>query len=606
MNFIRNRKIATKILILVVPIVLTACFVLFQYAYQVNRLSKEEEKIYYTTLYTNAALILNADRDYYQAKVAEQGLLLDTGALDEEAKSNLLKDYDENAGQVQERVDTAMANLSAEKEVYSEFTNSATGQTMEQLYQKFNSEFAEWKAMYDPKTGEGDPQAKEVIFEQCREELNSMTDLLDEYSAYAHQKMKHEINLSIYSLLASVIVVIVIISVMNMFIIRYIKINFEKLTGNMHALADKDLTFDAHDTNSKDELGVLANSIASLIQSLREIIMQMVKTSDQLAIASNSMRYNSDEVTSSMNEIAKTVGEIAEGASSQAEDAERLVTEISNLGEAVNKSLDSAQGLSKASSKIKIASENGLNSVNELEEITLQNQGSFQSIFNIIDTTSVSAGKIKEAITLISSIAKSTKLLALNASIEAASAGEAGKGFAVVADEIRKLSEQTRNSTASIDGILGELSDNIQTAVNQSAVVKDAVIKQTVSVNDTKNKYMAIVQELETINNEIEMLNGISNEMEHSRAKVADFGSNVSAISEEYAASTEETSATTEEVLAAMTNINQIGQEVDMLVVDLKSIIDKFKIAGDPAKIITEDFPLPGKKEKKFKFSKTL
>jgi methyl-accepting chemotaxis protein len=126
--------------------------------------------------------------------------------------------------------------------------------------------------------------------------------------------------------------------------------------------------------------------------------------------------------------------------------------------------------------------------------------------------------------------------------------------------------------------MLTELTVDIRTASLQGEAVKVAVKLQTSSVNDTKSKYLAIVKTVDNINKEITALNQVSKDMEQSRAIVADFGSNVSAISQEYAASTEETSATTEEVLAAMTSINQIGIEIDNLVSELKQLIDRFKL----------------------------
>lgn len=73
-----------------------------------------------------------------------------------------------------------------------------------------------------------------------------------------------------------------------------------------------------------------------------------------------------------------------------------------------------------------------------------------------------SAGRISDAISLISQIAGQTNLLALNATIEASRAGEAGRGFAVVADEVKRLATRSLEATATISDVLTSVQTSAQ------------------------------------------------------------------------------------------------------------------------------------------------
>jgi len=100
--------------------------------------------------------------------------------------------------------------------------------------------------------------------------------------------------------------------------------------------------------------------------------------------------------------------------------------------------------------------------------------------------------KIEEVLGFVTQIAAETKMLGLNAAIEAARAGDAGRGFGVVAEEIRKLSDQSRDTVVSIQ----QLTDQIKQQLEHARRVSEQTLRASEEQAAATQEIAASIQDL--------------------------------------------------------------------------------------------------------------
>lgn len=328
----------------------------------------------------------------------------------------------------------------------------------------------------------------------------------------------------------------------------------------------------------KDETGMMSRAVAELRNQLMGVVSDLRDQSQRLFNASDSLNTNASETASTVEQVEKAVAEISDGASSQADETQKATENVILMGNMVEETAQEVDDLISNANQMKLSSDEASATLLELEKINAQAKQAIDVIHEQTNTTNESAMKIREATSLITSIAEETNLLSLNASIEAARAGEQGRGFAVVAGQIQKLAEQSNESARQIEGIIDSLIEDSQKSVETMDEVKEIMDKQISSVEKTDEIFGQVKEGIAASIDGVNRIADKTRRLDEARVNVVDVVQNLTAIAQENAASTEETSASVTEVSNIVYNISENASQLKHVADGLEQNMNIFKM----------------------------
>ena len=167
-------------------------------------------------------------------------------------------------------------------------------------------------------------------------------------------------------------------------------------------------------------------------------------------------------------------------------------------------------GMNNATEKeLIINAESASYSAQEISKTTEDLASSATLLAQVVEELNMIQGQVMEQVTktdeilnFINEVAATSKMLGLNAAIEAARAGDAGRGFAVVAEEIRKMAENSSQSVKQIREILNRIRDSVlsmEKKVNDSSEVSQRQAAASQEIASTVQQFASSLDKIDRI-----------------------------------------------------------------------------------------------------------
>lgn len=575
-----NIKVGYKMLfLLIVPIIAIAITSTVS-VINIDSISQGLVKDLYEETHSSMSLILNADRDFYQALTAQMNM---HAATDDAAIKANKDSYYENAKQTTDRMNEAYKIMLVDKASFEVYKHKVSNLTVFELFEAFNKDYATWYGLFNAETNSIADEGKFLsTFDTARERMNQIEEVLEEYGA----AVIAESNKNVADTKIFIIIVTLAAAAFSLIFGILIIRNIEKRTKKALELIKKTANLDLGEykeydkyINGKDEFGLIINAEANVRKELTHVIKEVandaIDVNKVVGLTNTSMAHLGEEI----DDISATTEELSAGMEETAASIQEMNATSNEIERATELIAEKAKEGSRAADDIS-------KRANALNTSFSASQESAFKVFNEVKQSLETALERSKAVEQINTLADAilqitsqTNLLALNAAIEAARAGEAGKGFAVVADEIRKLAEDSKNTVSEIQSITEKVTVSVSDLSSSSNSLLGFM------KNDVQRDYEIMMQATGQYKKDAEFIdNLVKNLSETAEGLLNSIQNMVRSINEVSTATNEGADATSsiaQKTSSIVENANEVIKNISAtneISVKLTQMISRFKV----------------------------
>jgi methyl-accepting chemotaxis protein len=568
MDFLHNQKVAVKIscvLAVLLFLLLVVGGVGFYSAQKLSNITRDlyDDRLQPIELMAEVRLL---------SKDTEAKLLELIQTTDQSKQQDILKSIDENT-----------KNINKLQEQYQATSLDALEKQKIEELQKELAPYRQARAEIIKLVTAGKQQEAFTLFEASKPVFAKALSVRADISKY-NSKIGKELNIQgseMSSLTSKMILGVTILAFLlagglGIMLARAISNPLNKIVRAVDEIAAGDLREKPQGVMSQDEIGHLADAIVKMRDSLRQLTVNISASSEKVAASAEELTASSEQSAQAATQVAESIISVANGANRQVGSVSNANSIIESMSVGIQEMSANASSMTSAADKTALAATQGLQAINKATAQIASIEKTVTNSAIIVEKLGERSKDIGQIVEAISSIASQTNLLALNAAIEAARAGEQGRGFAVVAEEVRKLAEQSETAAKEIAGLIQEIQQDTDKAVQAMQEGTKEVKVGTEVVNSAGQTFQEIADSIAQVSSQVTQIAAAIGHMADSSQEIVAVIQDIDTVTKSTAEQTQTVSAATEEQSAAMEEIASSSTVLAKLAEELQGTIKQF------------------------------
>lgn len=449
-------KIATKLILGFVAVLLLTCFLGIFSIFQLTNLNRAANEI---------------GNDILPSSVAGMSMKESVSRMRSQEAQLATAENPEEAKKYEERTNEAIAAFRKNHATFLKYTDTAEDKkALDEVLTAFN-DYAQISNKISNLAKEGKTQEAVAVLRtessNSNKKMRTMLDkVVDTQIVVGQTAVSNSAKLFLNARMMIIIAMIASIAIgfsMALWLARLVSRPLKNAVGLAQSIASGDLT-QSVEVESTCETGQLIRALSEMNASLLAVVSEV--------------RTGSEQINNAATEIASGNLDLSSRTEEQAGSLEETASSMEEITATVKHNSDNARQANILSKTATSIAEKGGSVVSEV----------------VATMTSIneSSKKIVDIISVIDGIAFQTNILALNAAVEAARAGEQGRGFAVVASEVRSLAQRSASAAKEIKELIN---DSVE-KVGQGTRLVDSAGSTMQEVVDSVKRVSDIISEI--------------------------------------------------------------------------------------------------------------